>query len=100
MLQIFVDDPLWFVRGTKERRRRLVVILLLFWQAFGFPFSWPRGAAGPETIMESGPSAGSSPQRARRWFAAMVSASGRAAAVFSRRAVISLCKSRNKNCRY
>ena len=48
LLQIFVDDPLWFVRGTKERRRRLVVILLLFWQAFGFPFSGPKGAVGPE----------------------------------------------------
>ena len=33
LLQIFVDDPLWFVRGTAAARRRLVVVLLLFWPA-------------------------------------------------------------------
>ena len=39
LLQIFVDDPLWIVRGNAAQRRRLVVILLLFWQVFGLPFS-------------------------------------------------------------
>ena len=28
----------------------LVVILLLFWQVFGLPFSWPKGATGPEVV--------------------------------------------------
>ena len=50
LLQIFVDDPLWFVRGTAPTRRRLVVVLLLFWQAFGILFSWPKGAVGPEVV--------------------------------------------------
>ena len=39
-LQLYVDDPLWVTRGIADQRRRNTVILLLFWQAFGFPFSW------------------------------------------------------------
>ena len=50
LLQIFVDDPLWFVRGTAATRRRLVVVLLLFWQVFGIPFSWAKGSVGPEVV--------------------------------------------------
>ena len=48
LLQIHVDDPVWIVRGTPEERRRATVALLLFWQAFGFPFSWGKGQKGPE----------------------------------------------------
>ncbi len=40
-----------------------MTVLLLFWQAFGFPFSWPKGQKGPEVqwigaalqIINSGP---------------------------------------------
>ena len=46
LLQVYVDDPLWFVRGTPATRRRLVVTLLLFWQAFGLPFSWHKAEVG------------------------------------------------------
>ena len=31
LLQIYVDDPVWIVRGTPEERRRATVALLLFW---------------------------------------------------------------------
>ena len=50
LLQIFVDDPLWFVRGSAATRRRLAVDLLLFWQAFGIPFSWAKVSVGPEVV--------------------------------------------------
>ena len=48
LLQIYVDDPIWIARGTPEERRRATVVLLLFWQVFGFPFSWAKGQKGPE----------------------------------------------------
>ena len=35
LLQLYVDDPLWAVRGTPKGRKRLVVVLLVFWQLFG-----------------------------------------------------------------
>jgi hypothetical protein len=39
LLQIYVDDPLWAVRGSAAARRRRTVVLLLFWEAMGTPFS-------------------------------------------------------------
>ena len=48
LLQLYVDDPLWVTRGTDAQRRRNTVILLLFWQAFGFPFSWSKSQTGTE----------------------------------------------------
>ena len=46
LLQLYVDDPLWAVRGTPAERRRRTVVLLLFWQAFGVPFSWVKSQIG------------------------------------------------------
>ena len=48
LLQIYDDDPVWIVRGTPEERRRATVAMLLFWQVFGFPFSWGKGQKGQE----------------------------------------------------
>jgi len=46
LLQIYVDDPIWAVRGDAATRRHLVVALLLFWQVMGAPFSWGKGQRG------------------------------------------------------
>ena len=46
LLQIYVDDPLWAVRGNRAERRRRTVVLLLFWQAMGAPISWKKGQKG------------------------------------------------------
>jgi hypothetical protein len=39
---------LWAVKGTPEQVRRHTVTLLLFWEVFGFRFSWGKGQLGSE----------------------------------------------------
>ena len=48
LIQLYVDNPFWVIRGTAPQRRRATVIFLLFWQAFDFPFSWTKSRTGPD----------------------------------------------------
>ena len=48
LVQLYVDAPLWAVRGSASVRRRRTVVLLLFWEAMGVPFSWSKGQTGKE----------------------------------------------------
>ena len=48
LLQLYVDDPIWAVRGDAAARRRRTVVLLLFWEAFGTPFAWAKGQLGTQ----------------------------------------------------
>jgi hypothetical protein len=45
-MQVFVDDPVIAVAGTRDERYTLITMLLLFWAALGFRFSWKKGQLG------------------------------------------------------
>lgn len=39
-LQTYVDDPLFAIRGSEERRKRLAAVILLGWSVMGFPLAF------------------------------------------------------------
>ena len=63
LLEIYVDDPIWAMRGDAVTRRDLVVALLLFWQVMGAPSSRGKGQRGASaqwtgakrTVIKRGP---------------------------------------------
>ena len=43
-LQLYVDDPIVVVTGSKVQRREAVDVLLLWWLILGIPLSWTKGS--------------------------------------------------------
>jgi len=49
-LQVFVDDPLFLVRGTAPRRRLELATAIAWISAIGFPLAWAKAARGPSVV--------------------------------------------------
>ena len=45
-LRIYLDDPIFTLFGTPQRRRRELASILLLWSAAGFRISWKKGEIG------------------------------------------------------
>ena len=37
---IFVDDPIYAIRGTQSERKLLRIVIILAWRIFGFPLTF------------------------------------------------------------
>ena len=42
--QLYVDDPIWGLAGTKEQNLRSVDMILMYWLLLGIPLSWKKGS--------------------------------------------------------
>ncbi len=47
---VYVDDPIASIIGTKPERDRSVAIIVLGWRILGFPLSTPKAKRGPQLV--------------------------------------------------